>query len=94
MISAYVQLDRATAPVGARRPASVSRTTATIEYLVFVLAQRPVALARPTLPAARYGTVPDAQRNDNRSRGTAEDAPARNGRPDHHLALWLLPERD
>ena len=74
-----------TAPVGASRPASIGSTCAAIERLLLVRAQRPVALARPTVPAARDVTAPDAECNDNGAGGTAEDAAGRNERPHHHL---------
>ena len=72
--------------VGASRPASVYWTGAAIERPLLVLAQRPVALARPTMPAAHDVTAPDAPCcNYNGAGRMAEDAPARN----QHLHLFL-----
>jgi hypothetical protein len=74
-----------TPPVGASRAASIERTCAAIKRLLLVWAQRPVALARPTMPGAHRITAPDAQRDDNGPGRTAEDAPAWNDRPHLHL---------
>ena len=80
-----------TAPVGASHSAAIPRTCTAIERLLLVRAQRPVARACPTMPAARHSTVPDAHCNYNGAGRMAEDAPARNGRPHHHLSNGSCP---
>jgi len=74
-----------TASVGANRSASIYRTRTAIERPVLIRAQRPVAFARFTTPAAHDRTVPDPGRRSDGAGRMAEDALGRNGRPRHHL---------
>jgi hypothetical protein len=80
------ELELLTSPVRASDSASVARTSAPIERLLFVGTQWPVAFACPTMPAARHGTVPYAHCNHDAPRRMAVDATVRNGRPNHHFA--------